>query len=195
MPPRKRQNVEPPAEDFDPFGSESDEAQVAIEDVHVDWDVAHETVDTETDASKNVKVINVGSEGKFVGTIKGGRDFDEPWIVMHCDSLQELVDNLTNRELLGKAMDAAQQASKKFRELRPVEETTVAQNSSQNGSQPRAQGRPAAATEGPWGVQTCPHGTMTFKSGQSDDGSVWQGYFCPAPKGAPNRCAKNKYVR
>lgn len=183
MPPRKRQNIEQP----DPFA----EAEV-IDDAD---EAQTETRPFEIKTTPEQKEARM-SEGKFVGTIKGGRDFDEPWIVMHCDSLIELVENLTNKELLGQAMDAAQAASEQFRKLRRASETSTAQNTSQNGSQPRTQGRPAAATEGPWGVQTCPHGTMVFKSGQDQaTGEVWQGYFCPVPKGQNPRCAKNKYVK
>lgn len=180
MPPRKRQNI---AEQPDPFAPAeeidgADEAQTELPKFEVKT----------TPEQKETRM----TEGKFVGTIKGGRDYDEPWIVMHCDSLAELVENLTNKQLLGEAMDAAQAASEQFRKLRRDSDTSVAQNP----SQPRTQGRPAAATEGPWGVQTCPHGTMIFKSGQDPaTGDVWQGYFCPVPKGQTPRCAKNKYVK
>jgi hypothetical protein len=183
MPPRKRQNIEQQPDPFAPAGEVdgADEAQTELPPFEIKT----------TTSQKEVRM----SEGKFVGTIKGGRDFDEPWIVMHCDTLVELVENLTNKELLGQAMDAAQAASEQFRKLRRASETSTAQNTSQNRSQPRTEGRPAAVTEGPWGVQTCPHGTMIFKSGQGDDGSTWQGYFCPVPKGQSPRCAKNKYVK
>lgn len=170
----------------DPFGEDTapDEAQTEM-----DWSG---TFDTETNEDK--KVVAVSSEGKVVVTLKGGRDFDEPWVVLHCDDLDDAVAQTTDYEKLGVLMDAAQKASKRFRELRPTEDKGTAQNTSQNRSQPRTEGRPAAATQGPWGEQSCKHGVMTFKSGQGDDGSFWQGYFCPAPRGATDKC-KNKYVK
>lgn len=34
---------------------------------------------------------------------------------------------------------------------------------------------------------SCKHGAMTFKSGTSSKGP-WQGWMCPTPKGAPDKC-------
>ena len=36
-------------------------------------------------------------------------------------------------------------------------------------------------------VKQCRHGQMAFKTGTSAKGP-WQGYFCPAPKGATDKC-------
>ena len=35
--------------------------------------------------------------------------------------------------------------------------------------------------------RSCKHGPMTYKTGTSTRGS-WQGYMCPTPKGAPDKC-------
>ena len=37
------------------------------------------------------------------------------------------------------------------------------------------------------GTKTCKHGVMAFKTGTSARGP-WQGYMCPSPKGAPDKC-------
>lgn len=34
---------------------------------------------------------------------------------------------------------------------------------------------------------TCKHGPMTYKTGTSSKGA-WQGWMCPTPKGAPDKC-------
>lgn len=34
---------------------------------------------------------------------------------------------------------------------------------------------------------TCKHGAMTYKTGVSAKGP-WQGWMCPTPKGAPDKC-------
>jgi hypothetical protein len=54
---------------------------------------------------------------------------------------------------------------------------------------------------GGWSTQTpslggknCPHGKMTAIQGTGKDGKTYRGYFCPAPKGAFDKC-KNVYVR
>lgn len=43
----------------------------------------------------------------------------------------------------------------------------------------------AAAAAGE--AKTCKHGAMSFKTGTSARGP-WQGYMCPAPKGAVDKC-------
>ena len=44
------------------------------------------------------------------------------------------------------------------------------------------------------GGRACPHGKMTAIQGTGKDGRMYRGYFCPAPKGAFDKC-KNAYVR
>ena len=46
---------------------------------------------------------------------------------------------------------------------------------------------PVAAPGAQPGAKACKHGTMTFKSGTNERGT-WQGYMCPTPKGAPDKC-------
>ncbi len=45
---------------------------------------------------------------------------------------------------------------------------------------------PAAAPAEP-GAKVCKHGPMSFKTGTSARGP-WQGYMCPSPKGAIDKC-------
>lgn len=45
---------------------------------------------------------------------------------------------------------------------------------------------PAAAAAEP-GAKVCKHGPMSFKTGTSARGP-WQGYMCPSPKGAIDKC-------
>jgi hypothetical protein len=44
------------------------------------------------------------------------------------------------------------------------------------------------------GGRNCPHGKMTAIQGMGKDGKPYKGYFCPAPKGAFDKC-KNQYVQ
>lgn len=46
---------------------------------------------------------------------------------------------------------------------------------------------PVAAPAAQPGAKACKHGTMTYKSGTNERGT-WQGYMCPTPKGAPDKC-------
>ena len=55
-------------------------------------------------------------------------------------------------------------------------------------------------SDGGWGAapsingRNCPHGKMTAIQGTGKDGKTYRGYFCPAQKGAIDKC-KNQYVR
>ena len=44
------------------------------------------------------------------------------------------------------------------------------------------------------GGRMCGHGKMTAIQGIGKDGKPYKGYFCPAPKGAFDKC-KNQYVK
>jgi len=44
------------------------------------------------------------------------------------------------------------------------------------------------------GGRNCPHGKMTAIQGTGKDGFLYRGYFCPAPKGAFDKC-KNVYLK
>jgi hypothetical protein len=194
MPPRNRKTAV--VEEIDPFAPgqdnepDGDEAQTETTPPWLEDN--NETDVKNTDTSKKVGVVTVGSEGKIVSTFKGGRDYDAPWVVVHADSVTESLAVINDKDF-AELLTRVQAAAQYFAGQAPASPTASAQNSSQNGSQARTQGKPAAATEGPWGVQTCPHGTMTFRSGMGDNG-VWQGYFCPAPRNSSDKC-KTKYVR
>lgn len=43
------------------------------------------------------------------------------------------------------------------------------------------------------GGRNCSHGKMTAIQGMGKDGKPYKGYFCPAPKGAFDKC-KNQYI-
>ena len=53
---------------------------------------------------------------------------------------------------------------------------------------------PAATSAPSIGGRTCPHGKMTAIQGTGKDGRMYRGYFCPAQKGAFDKC-KNVYAR
>lgn len=187
MAPRARKIVE---EQPNPFGEdqvEGDEAQTEFE-----WSGTFEMKeDTMTTPDQNHCTM-----------ILKGKGYDAPSISIRGGNIQDLHNQvMDNAKLLEELITRAAAMGKTFNEAFAGSEkaggggyTNRGQNSSQGGSQARTEGRPAAATQGPWGEQSCKHGVMTFKSGQGDDGSFWQGYFCPAPRGATDKC-KNKYVK
>lgn len=197
MPPRAKKPVTPPEPEFDPFNEpgqdnvpDGDEAQT---EMPPPWEVSDETDVNSTDTEKKA-VVNVSAESKIVVTIKGGRDYDEPWVVIHADDLDDALSQTTDKVKLGDLMKAAQEASKAFRDFRPTEDKGTSAPASQGGSQTRSQGRPAAATDGPLGPQHCKHGQKKFWSKFDEEKKeLVQIYFCPAQKGDPSKC-KNQYV-
>lgn len=44
------------------------------------------------------------------------------------------------------------------------------------------------------GGRNCPHGKMTGIQGQSKQGGIYKGYFCPSAQGDPSKC-KTAYVQ
>ncbi len=56
------------------------------------------------------------------------------------------------------------------------------------------------SNDGGWGAapsingRNCSHGKMTAIQGTGKDGQMYRGYFCPAPKGAFDKC-RNVYVK
>jgi hypothetical protein len=46
----------------------------------------------------------------------------------------------------------------------------------------------------PGGGRNCPHGKMTAIQGQSKQGGIYKGYFCPSAQGDPSKC-KTAYVQ
>jgi hypothetical protein len=44
------------------------------------------------------------------------------------------------------------------------------------------------------GGRNCPHGKMTAIQGQSKQGGIYKGYFCPSAQGDPSKC-RTAYVQ
>jgi hypothetical protein len=65
----------------------------------------------------------------------------------------------------------------------PAPAPTVAAVAQQFNATPVVAQTPAQ----PLATNTCKHGVMTYKTGTSTKGP-WQGWMCPTPKGAPDKC-------
>lgn len=139
---------------------------------------AWESASNETNSSQdnNVKGTNMQQEhheGKITVTLKGGRDFDAPWIVIHADDAEDALATLSEpsmRTLIERTREIAR----------------VFAGSTQPGPQrgnDGQKGRPAGATQPPNGeTPTCAHGQMIYRSGISrSTGKAYEGYFCPLP--------------
>ena len=136
-------------------------------------------------ATVGVKPVIEGFDGKVVLTLKGGSSFDDPWIVIHANDLQDANDQISgdNAALLVDTMDKLQRDAKKFVELGGGQKGAPAAGAG-GGRQPA----PKAATEAPNGeTRQCKHGDMVYRSG-SKNGRAWEAFFCPTPKNTPDQC-------
>lgn len=111
-------------------------------------------------------------------TLKGGAGYDAPWVVLRAPDVKGARVLVDDEENLPPLLDSASKAGKYFSSLgQPVATAAASQGES---------ARPG---------KTCPHGTMSWKSGFSAaTGKAWQGWFCPSPKGTPDQC-KPEFVR
>lgn len=194
MPPRSRKTVE---EKPDPFGDDQPNADEAQTELPPPWEVEGDETDvknTDETPKENKTVVEFGGGDRLSVTLKQHKGYEAAWIVLKGDTPADILGTMQD-ENFQKLMDWTKKASEKFQEGSAPASGGGNTNQGSSAPQNRSQGRPAAATEGPWGVQTCEHGTMVYKSGMGDDGAVWHGYFCPVPKGQFPRCAKNKYVK
>lgn len=129
--------------------------------------------------------VTASGEGKLVVTLKGGRDFDAPWIVIHAADAADATSQL-NSELM-ELMGRVQNAAKHFAGSAPTSPNTAAPAAQQ---QSRA---PQGATQAPNGeTRTCAHGPMVFKSGISKAGNAYKLFSCTAPR--ESQC-KAQYLR
>jgi len=195
LPPRARKTAEVKP---DPFGPEPDQDNMpdgdeAQAEVTPPWEVSDETEVKSNDTNEKAKVVTVGSEGKITSTFKGGSGYDKPWVVVHAEDIKEQLSIINDPEF-AELLTRVQKANEYFVGQAPVSSPQNGASTPQNGSQGRTNGKPAAATDGPLGPQHCKHGQKKFWSKFDEvKNELVQIYFCPAPKGATDKC-KNQYV-
>ncbi|CAM4519090.1 hypothetical protein NONI108955_41210 [Nocardia ninae] len=140
---------------------------------------------TEAESTTAAKPGPTRRDGKVVVTLKGGRDFDAPWIVHHADSVAEAEQLVRDSRAL---MKLSQEAAAHFAGLAPGKPAP-------QGTEPAARSAPAAKPayqQAPGGEgRHCKHGEMVFKSGVAKNGGKpWSAFMCPAPAGTPDQCEK-----
>lgn len=144
----------------DPFAIEEDTTQNNSE-----ADTANETDNTTTTTKEN-KAMAENTEGKIVVTLKGGKGYEAPWIVIHANDVQDANAQLNDEGLA----DLIKQTKK-------VAEFFNGGANTQAESGPK--GQPQAATQAPNG-QEPPEGYV-FKSGVGKNGRAWKA-FMPADR-------------
>ncbi|MDK6577082.1 hypothetical protein QP281_24700, partial [Escherichia coli] len=60
-----------------------------------------ETKKKTTTAKKETKNVAVDNEGKIVVTLKGGKGYEAPWIVIHANTIEEANAHLNDEKLAG----------------------------------------------------------------------------------------------
>lgn len=145
--------------DFDPFAPAADEAQAEAP--------APAPEKPKKAPSRPAKTPE--SDGKVVVTLKGGAGFDDPWIVIHADSVEDANAQL-NADLVT-LMDRTQSAAALFRGKAPAKPA-----SSNAAQRPARQDPPDGAPEKPgddWVYRT-----GVTKSGPNA-GKTWQAWMPP----------------
>lgn len=130
----------------------------------------------ETSNTKENTNMQSASEGKVVVTLKGGRDFDAPWIVVHADDAQDALNQLQDQNM--QALIERTKAVAGFFAGGGQSTPQAAPQSQQSNVGQR--GKPAGASMHPQGeTRQCAHGQMTYRSGINKNGKPYEAFFCP----------------
>lgn len=108
-------------------------------------------------------------------TLKGGKQFSAPWIVIHAADAASALAQL-NSSALKDLADLAARVGAYF--AGKEAQTSAAGPSGPAPSAPTGSAKPAYQ-QAPGGAKYCDHGEMEFKSGTNAQGKVWSGHFCP----------------
>jgi hypothetical protein len=159
--------------DDQPF---ADEAQT---DLTPPWEEDVPDEDTASEDKPKEKVVTVGSEGKITVTLKGGKGYEAPWIVIHGSDAADILSTMSE-ENFPKLINWTATSSQRFQEK--------CGNGGGGSTPTESNGRPYTATQAPSGDKKyCKHGEMVPRSG-SKNGKPWSGHFCPTPQGTPDQC-------
>lgn len=149
----------------DPFATEAttaDEAQQETPETKPE----PKKKSTSTKKKKETATVAENTEGKIVVTLKGGKGYEAPWIVIHANDVQEANDHLNDENL-----------AELIKQTKKVAEFFNGGANTQAANAPK--GQPQASTQAPNGQQP-PEGYV-FKSGVGKNGRAWKA-FMPADR-------------
>lgn len=147
-----------------------------------------ETVPSEAAASPADDVKNSYSIGF---TLKAGTGYEAEWVTPKvfgasaeetAGKAKALLEQMRDQGVFELAAGAAQHTRNQFK---GGYQNRQGQNNNGGGQQQKRQYK---TQDAPGGGKTCEHGQMVFKSGTTQAGKPWKGYFCPTPKGTPDQC-------
>lgn len=128
-------------------------------------------------ATENGKpTVTPTEDGKVVVTLKGGRDYDAPWIVIHAADVEDANVQLSDPELKP-LIEQTAKVAKFFAK-------TNGGGQPQGGGQQQSNGKPAGAEEAPGGEkQFCKHGEKRFDTKISKKTKKpYSAFFCTGPQ-------------
>lgn len=124
----------------------------------------------------NPRPTAVNGDGKVVITLKGGTGYDEPWVVIHAESVEDALAHFDDHEKLTQLLDRTKKAAGYFHGL------------SGGGAAP-AQSAPAqtpAYQQPPADAPECPGPGWEFKSGFSKkNNKTWKAWMPPKGSNEP----------
>lgn len=122
------------------------------------------------------------ADGKVTFTLKGGAGYEQPWVVISGDTVEEAVGHLNAATAV---LGEIQTAAALFRGAGSAAVLTVPTPTAQATASAVAAG--PAPTAPPVSGRVCAHGPRSRKSGTSARGP-WVAHFCSLPKGHPETC-------
>jgi hypothetical protein len=110
---------------------------------------------------------------------------DGTLVNIYADSIKELETQITDIAMIAALIKSTEAELYTGPQSAPAA-PSVASVAAAFGGTP-VQSPPIAAPAPSGAGNTCKHGAMTYKTGTSSKGP-WQGWMCPTPKGAPDKC-------
>ena len=145
----------------DPFATETAAEETQQDTPETKPETKKKTTSTKK-KKKETATVAENTDGKIVVTLKGGKGYEAPWIVIHANDVNEANEQLNDENLA----DLIKQTKK-------VAEFFNGGANTQAAKGPK--GQPQAATQAPSGQQP-PEG-YEFRSGVSKKGKPWKAFM------------------
>ncbi|GGU45652.1 hypothetical protein [Lentzea flava] len=129
--------------------------------------------------------------GSVSATFKGNGEYSSAWYVFRAPSVDVLADMLEGVGDIKRLVTAGALVDQFIKQKEPAGKARTGSpnnnggqrpnNNSSGGSNQQRRGRPQAATEAPNGEKRyCDHGEMRWRSGISQAGNTYAGWYCTA---------------
>ena len=124
----------------------------------------------------------------FTATLKAGKSYEDPWLVVRAESTEELLlllDALGKTGVVAKTVEVSTELQGVYAAAEGcVAPSSVVATPTTPVQYPLVPQAPAVAQNGP----LCQHGQMVLRNGTKNN-RAWSGWFCPTPQGTPDQCS------